>query len=72
MFEAVFTQYFLTLFSYNAPIEYAKRVVDLFWLYEEKAIFDCIIHILDLQKEKLMKMDCEVRYYINHLPIGNA
>ncbi len=58
-FAAVFTQYFVTLFSYNCPIEYANRVIDFFWIYEEKIIYDCIIHIFDLQKFILMQMDID-------------
>jgi hypothetical protein len=58
-FPAVFTQYFVTLFSYNVPIEYANRVIDVFWIYEEKIIFDSLIHILDLQKELLMKLEVD-------------
>ena len=65
MFSAVFPHFFLTLFSYNIPIEYANRVLDLFWLYEEKIILDCIIHILSLQEEKLMIMEIEeLHHYI--------
>ena len=42
------------------PIEYANRVIDMFWLYEEKIIFDCLIHIMTLQKDKLMSMEMEM------------
>jgi hypothetical protein len=39
--------------------------MDLFWIYEEKVIFDCLIHVLELQKEIIMKMDMgEVVRYI--------
>lgn len=58
-FPAVFSQYFVTLFSYNVPIEYANRVIDLFWIYEEKIIFDCLIHILEIQKAKLVKLELD-------------
>jgi hypothetical protein len=47
------------LFSYNCPVEYANRVIDLFWLYEEKVILDCLIHILNLKKDVLMTMNME-------------
>ena len=59
MIPAVFTQFFVTLCSYNAPIEYACRIIDLFWIYEEKIIFDAILHLLKLQYEKLITMDAE-------------
>lgn len=62
-YPAVFSQYFLTLFSYNTPIEYANRVVDLFWIYEEKIILDCLIHILKLNKDRILLMEIEVKYY---------
>lgn len=70
-FPAVFTQYFVTLFSYNCPIEYANKVFDLFWIYEEKVIFDCLIHILELQKYVLMKMDMDdlIRYIRDNIVI---
>lgn len=58
-FSAVFTQYFVTLFSYNCPIEYTNRVIDLFWLNEEKIIIDCLLHLMKLQKEVLMKMQMD-------------
>jgi len=58
-FQGVFTHYFVTIFSGYVPIEYANRVMDLFWVYEEKIIFDCLIHLLKLKKEKLMKMTLE-------------
>ena len=31
-------------------------MVDLFWIYEEKVVLDCLLHILQLQKEILMTM----------------
>ncbi len=56
-FTAVFSQYFLTIFSYNCPIDYANRVMDFFWVNEEKIIFDCILHIFDMQKFAVIQMD---------------
>jgi hypothetical protein len=71
MFPAVFTHFFVTLFSYNIPVEYANRVLDLFWIFEEKVIIDCLLHILDLQKGKLMKMGMEklINYIRNDIVI---
>ncbi len=64
-FPGIFTHYFVTLFSYDAPIEYTSRIIDLFWLYEEKIIFDAIIHLLKIQSLKLMEMQDDELY--NHL-----
>jgi hypothetical protein len=63
MFPAVFTHFFVTLFSYNIPIEYANRVIDLFWIFEEKIILDCLIHILKIQKNKMMEMELEILHH---------
>jgi hypothetical protein len=60
MFAACFSHFNLTIFSYNIPIEYANRIIDMFWIFEEKAIFDSLIHILKLQEEKMMKMSLDV------------
>lgn len=57
--QFVSTHFFLTLFCYNTPIELSLRVIDLFWVYEEKIIFDVIISLLSLQKEKLLQMNNE-------------
>ena len=59
--NGVFTHYFLTIFTCGVPVEYANRVMDLFWIYEEKIIFDCLIHLLKLKKELIFKMQVEVR-----------
>jgi len=58
-FGAVFTHFFVSMFSYNVPVEYGFRVLDLFFILEEKAIFDCIIKLLSLKMEKLMTMCLE-------------
>jgi hypothetical protein len=57
------------MFSYNIPLEYANRVFDLFWLFDEKFLVDCIIHLLKLKKERLKKMQMEVRVNINSLGV---
>ena len=61
MFTASFTHFFVSIFSYNIPIEYSNRVMDMFWILEEKAIFDCLIHLLKLQENKLNKMENDVK-----------
>lgn len=60
MFTGLFSPFFITMFSYNIPLEYSVRVLDLFWIYQEKVIFDCLIHLLKLTKNKLLNMDLEV------------
>lgn len=65
LFAACFSHFYLTIFSYNIPIEYANRVMDMFWILEEKAIFDSIIHIIKLQEEKLLKMNFDVSIALN-------
>jgi hypothetical protein len=61
MFAACFSHFYLTIFSYNIPIEFANRIMDMFWIFDEKAIFDSLIHIIKLQESKLLKMSLDVR-----------
>jgi hypothetical protein len=56
----VFTHFITTIFTYNCPLEYSNKVLDLFWIYEDKIIIDCIIHLLSLKKSLLKKMNFEV------------
>jgi hypothetical protein len=37
--------------------------MDLFFLLEEKIIFECILKLLSLQQEKLLKMDLETMFH---------
>ena len=53
------THYFLTLFTYECPLELSLRIIDLFWVYEEKVIFDIVVVLLKSKQEKLMTMDKE-------------
>jgi hypothetical protein len=53
------THYFLTLFTYDCPLELSLRIIDLFWVYEEKVIFDIVIVLLKSKQDKLMTMDKE-------------
>ena len=53
------THYFLTLFTYDCPLDLSLRVIDLFWVYEEKVIFDIVVVLLRLKQDKLMTMDKE-------------
>ena len=62
MIPAVFTQFFVTICTYNAPIGYACRIIDFFWIYEEKIIFDAIMHLLKFQMEKILLMDIEAMH----------
>jgi len=62
MFNGLFSPFFLTMFCYNVPIEYSVRVLDLFWIFQENVIFDCLIHFLKLSKKKLMRMDVDVKF----------
>ncbi len=50
------------MFTYNIPVEYSVRVLDLFWIFQERIIFDCLVHLLKLSKTKLMRMEVEVIY----------
>jgi len=66
-FGAVFTQFFLTIFSYNIPIEYAYRVMDLFFILEEKIIFECLLKLLSLKEDKILSMEYEeIFHYIKN------
>jgi hypothetical protein len=57
--DILFTHFFLTIFTYNVPIELSARLFDLFWNFEEKVILDTIINIIYLQKEKIKKKNIE-------------
>ena len=57
--DVIFSQFFLTLFTYYCPIDLSLRIIDLFWVYEENVIINSIINILILMKEKMKKMDNE-------------
>ena len=57
--DIMFTHFFLTLFTYDCPIELSFRIFDLFWVYEEKVIFDTVINVLSLKKEKIKTMAYE-------------
>jgi len=57
-----FSHFFISIFSYEVPLEYSNRVMDLFWVYEEKIIFECLIHLLRLKKDMLMSMNFEDSY----------
>lgn len=59
LITAIFSSYFLCLFSYNIDLEFTLRVIDYFWIYEEKVIIDCIIHLINLNQELILKMDHE-------------
>ena len=57
--DIIFSHLFLTLFTYNCPLELSFRIIDLFWVYEEKVIFDTTINILYLKKEKIKTLEYE-------------
>lgn len=57
--DIIFTHFFLTVFTYNCPIELSSRVIDLFWLYEESVIINTVINIMFLQKDKMKTMGVE-------------
>ncbi len=57
--DIIFSHFFLTVFTYNCPIDLSLRILDLFWVYEEKVIINTIINIIYLEKEKIKKMQNE-------------
>lgn len=65
----LFTHYFLTLFTYKCPKELSVRVIDLFWIYEEKIIFDVLLNIIQINQEKMKKMSSEdlLMYFNNDI-----
>ncbi len=63
--NGIFTHFFTTLFTHNSPIEYATRVIDLFWISDEKFLIDCVINLLRFKRESIKKMNMEVdNFYI--------
>ena len=57
LFSALFMPYFISIFCYCNCIEFANRILDLFWFYEEKIIIETIIHLLKLNEESILKTD---------------
>ena len=57
--DIIFTHFFLTVFTYNCPIELSFRILDLFWVYEEKVIINTIINIIYLKKEYMKNLEIE-------------
>lgn len=68
MFSAMFTSFFVCIFSYNSSIEYSNRVFDLFWILEEKIIIECIIHLLNLNQVVLIDMELDQFFpFVSHI-----
>ena len=57
--HGIFSNFFLTIFTYNVYVEFSSRIFDMFFLLGEKVIIDTLIHLLKLQENKLLKMDME-------------
>ena len=56
-FEIIITHFFLTIFTYNCPLELSFRIFDMFFLYDEGAIINAILAIMFLLKDKMLMMD---------------
>jgi hypothetical protein len=54
--------YFISIFTYKVPIEYATRILDLFWIYKDQVIYDALIHLLEISQNKILKTDYEVSF----------
>ena len=65
MVNPIISPYFVSIFTYKVPIEYSVRILDLFWLYEDKVIYDALIHLLIISQNKILSMDFEVNFFFN-------
>lgn len=69
----IFSHFFITLFSYNVYIEFSARIMDLFFLIEDKVIIDTLLHLLYLKQEELLKMNMEeIAIYIKNSFINDC
>lgn len=59
IFTALITPYFISIFSYNSPVEYANRVLDLFWFYQERIIMECLLHLLRLNEVYILSLEMD-------------
>lgn len=57
MFAAVFSAYYITIFSYNSPLEFSFKAFELFFFEGYTGLNYLMINLFFLQKERLMKMD---------------
>jgi len=60
MLKVTISPYFISIFSYKVPIEYATRIFDLFWIYQDQVIYDALIHLFQISQNKMIKIDDEV------------
>ena len=54
-----FAQYFLTVFTASAPLEFSKRIMDVFLVNGEPVIFDVLIRTIANCQEMALKLKCE-------------
>lgn len=59
MFTAIFTSFFVCIFCYNCPLEYSNRILDLFWVLEEKIIIESIVHLLELNQAEILQLSMD-------------
>ncbi len=64
MLKTTLTPYFVSIFTYKVPVEYATRILDLFWIYQDQVIYDALIHLFEISQNKILNMDFEVKYFI--------
>lgn len=51
-----FSQYFITLFMYDTPFDMAFRIMDLFLLEGEHVLFNLLLKMIMLKKEKILSI----------------
>ena len=54
---ALFSHYFLTLFTYDCPFEFTKRFFDVFLIRDEIILFDVIMKFLESSKKDILNMN---------------
>ena len=56
MVNSCFAHYFLTLCCQNVPIEFSKRIMDMFLYNGEQVLFDVLLKIVTTTKDDAMKL----------------
>jgi hypothetical protein len=57
-----FSQYFITLFMYDTPLDMSHRIMDLFLLEGEHVLFNLVLKMILLKKEKILGLAAQDLY----------
>lgn len=63
--ESTFTSTIITLYIYDAPLEIATRIFELFLIEGAQIIVDIIVSLIDIQYSKIMHLEeLELMHYL--------